>query len=81
MNPTIYLKLEGATGAQAEHCRGIIEVLFANNIFNIQSGKAILHFDSDGGLRQIERDSVIWRSDRKKKPVAKLYDNVILEVK
>jgi len=81
MNPTIFLKLEGATVEQAEHCRSIIELLFANDVFNIRRGSVTLHFDHEGGLKQIERDRVVWRKDNKDKPVAKLYDNVILEVK
>ena len=50
----ITIKLEGISHIQVERCRQMIHTMFTHDVFNTRNGKAILNFDSDGLLADIE---------------------------
>ena len=37
------------------------QLLIANKVFSIKNGKAILNFDKNGALRQIDINRINWR--------------------
>ena len=56
----ITIKLEGITFEQTERCRMMIHKLFEAGVFNIRNGKAILNFDNDAILADIEVSMKTW---------------------
>ena len=50
----ITIKLDGLEEKTVERYRKDIHQLMIRKVFEIKSGKAILHFDADKNLRQIE---------------------------
>lgn len=78
--PAIVLKLDGATIEEAERCRNIIHTLFAQGFFNLRNTTASIKFDNDANMREIEYDTVKWRSDKPPQVLQKRFDNVSIEV-
>lgn len=56
----ITIKLEGIPFPQVERCRQMIHQMFISDVFNVRNGKAILNFDSDGVLADIEISQKTW---------------------
>lgn len=50
----ITIKLDGISLEQVERCRLMIHQMFTSDVFNVRNGKAILNFDSEGLLADIE---------------------------
>ena len=50
----ITIKLDGITKEQTERCRQMIHQMFLSEVFNVRNGKAVLNFDSEGLLADIE---------------------------
>ena len=61
---TIQITLEGVTFEETERYRQMIHLLFQAGTFAIRNGKAILNFDSDGLLSEIEIQVKRWRRDK-----------------
>ena len=61
---TITITLEGATFQETERCRKIIHSLFERGVFNIRNGKAILNFDENGILSEIEGQIKLYKRGR-----------------
>ena len=61
---TIQITLEGVTFEETERYRQMIHTLFQAGVFAIRNGKAILNFDSDGLLSEIEIQVKRWRRDK-----------------
>jgi len=57
----IHIQLEGASFQETERCRLIIHELFTQGFFSLRNGKAIVHFDHDANMQQIEYDYIKWR--------------------
>ena len=56
----ITIKLEGVTLEQTERCRQMIHKMFEAGVFNVRNGKAILNFDSDSNMADIEISMKTW---------------------
>lgn len=56
----ITIKLNGISFEQTERCRQMIHQMFMSDVFNVRNGKAILNFDSDGILADIEISQKTW---------------------
>ena len=63
-NGIITIKLEGISLKETERCRAIIHELFEMGIFNVRNGKAILNFDHEGSLAEVEIQVKRWRRDK-----------------
>ena len=68
-NGTITITLEGVSFQDTERYRKMIHTLFERGVFNIRNGKAILNFDNDGDLAEIEAQVKTFRRD---KPMAEV---------
>ena len=78
---TIVIDLDGVSLEQTERCRKIIHTLFAQNVFGIRNGKAVLHFDGDGELMMIQFDIIKWKKDKSEIPLLKeLYKNARINI-
>lgn len=78
---TIFITLEGVSYAQAKRCELIVRQLFEAGIFNVKSGKVILHFDKEGFLGQVDMDIVKWRrSEKSQVPLETIFDNATIEL-
>ena len=75
----IEITLAGATLEQTEHCRKIIHTLFAQGVFNLRNGRAILHFDPNGSLAAIDTEVSKWRRDKPDIPIVKTYDSAVIK--
>ena len=64
----ITIKLEGITSLQVERCRQMIHTMFTSDVFNIRNGKAILNFDSEGLLADIEISMKTWSRKHETQP-------------
>jgi len=68
---TIVIDLENVSLEQTERCRKIIHTLFTQGVLGVRNGKAILHFDSEGELMQIQFDVIKWKKDKAEIPLLK----------
>ena len=57
---TINIRLEGITFEQTERCRIIIHKMFEAGVFNVRNGKAMLNFDHEGTMSDIEISMKTW---------------------
>lgn len=57
----IEIKLENVSENDTIRFRESIHTLIGQGVLNIRNGKAVLHFDSDGVLKQIEVDFIKWK--------------------
>ena len=64
----ITIKLDGISFEQMERCRLMIHQMFTSDVFNIRNGKAILNFDSDGILADIEISQKTWSRRHEQQP-------------
>ena len=64
----ITIKLGGITSLQVERCRQMIHTMFTSDVFNIRNGKAILNFDSEGLLADIEISMKTWSRRHETQP-------------
>jgi len=77
----ININLEGVTFEQARRCELIIRQLFEAGIFSMKSGKAILHFDKDGMMAQVDLDYVKWRrNELSPYTLDKIYNSAKIEI-
>lgn len=77
---TITITLEGATFEQTERCREMIHTMFEQGIFHIKNGKALLHFDHEGQLQQIEVDLIKWKRNKPSQALADVYKNATISI-
>ena len=61
---TIVITLEGISFEDTERYRAMIHTLFQSGVFGIRNGKAILNFDNEGALAEIELQVKRWRRDK-----------------
>jgi hypothetical protein len=61
---TIRIDLEGVTWEETERYRAMIHTLLSSGVLNIKNGKAILSFDSDGDLAEIEAQVKRFKKDK-----------------
>ena len=61
---TIEILLEGIPQVEVERFRAIIHELFAQGFFYTKNGKAVVHFDHEGNMRQLDYDYTKWRSGK-----------------
>ena len=64
----ITIKLDGITFEQTERCRLMIHKMFEADVFNVRNGKAILSFDNDGILADIEISMKTWSRKHEGQP-------------
>jgi len=64
----ITIKLEGISHIQVERCRQMIHQMFTSDVFNVRNGKAILNFDSEGLLADIEISMKTWSRKHEQQP-------------
>ena len=75
----ITIELEGIGFPETERCRAIIHSLFEQGVFNVRNGKAILNFDSDGTLAEIEFNVKKWKRNKESLATVLLYEKVKVE--
>ena len=61
---TITITLEGASFEETERYRQMIHTLFQAGAFAVRNGKAILNFDNEGLLSEVELQVKRWRRDK-----------------
>ena len=61
---TIVITLEGISFEETERYRQMVHILFQSGVFGIRNGKAILNFDHEGMLAEIELQVKRWRRDK-----------------
>lgn len=54
MTSIITLEIDGLSQEQTRKYKEVIDILIINGIMNIRNGKAILNFDHEGVLQEIE---------------------------
>jgi len=69
------LTFEEASLLDIEKYKRFILDLFANGVPNIRSGQAVLHFDHDGTLQEIDINVKKWRK-KYPQPLQDFYKNV-----
>ena len=57
----INIVLDNISKEETLRLREIIHTLIANGCLNIRNGRAIIHFDNDAVLQQIEIEHIKWR--------------------
>ena len=57
---TITIRLEGINFEQTERCRLMIHKMFEAGVFNVRNGKAILNFDHEGIMADVEISMKTW---------------------
>lgn len=50
------------TSARAERTRRCLIQLVKEEVFELKNGKAILHFDKEGDIREVEIRRIAWRT-------------------
>lgn len=60
----IEIKLDGATLEQTERYRQLITILLASGGLDVKNGSAILHYDFEGTLQEVEVHTKKWRKPR-----------------
>ncbi len=77
----VEFEFEGLTEEQTHRFRANMEILVQQGVFNIHDGKAIIHFNYEGKIKEINFDFIKWREPKKKSVVTKPRELSILEVK
>lgn len=77
MEGIITLRLDGATLSDTERCRVIVHTLFQQGVLNIKNGSAILHFDYEGILQEIEIHKKQWRRNKPLSPSLKSFETKV----
>lgn len=75
----VTLRLENVTPSDVERFRFIISTLVEEGVFNIRSGRAIMHFDVEGTLQGIDVEKSQWRRGKPSLPLVKGRESVIIE--
>lgn len=77
MTPQIIeIALTGATAIQTTRCQSIILQLFESGFFDVRNGKAIIHFDHEANMQQIEYDFIKWRKKSQQVSNAPVYNTI-----
>lgn len=76
----IEIILGGASLEDTERLRLMIHTMFQQGVFNIRNGYAMIHFDHEGLMREIEVHMKKWRNDKPVIPLQNIFDSVKIEV-
>lgn len=75
----IILTVDVEDAWELEKLRHVIRRQYSEGVLSMRAGKAILNFDAEGVLQQINLDVVKWKKEKPSLPLANIQAGFIIE--